>query len=268
MVGGSSRGSTLTIGNSTLSNNSATYGGGLFHNAGSGTITGSTFSANGATQSGGAIAISTGSETITGSTLTGNSAGSNGGGIANHQGNLALIDSTLTGNTAVYGGGIHNASTLTAVSSTIASNRATSAGGGLYLEAGVATVRDTIVAGNLAGASPSTTPDDVRGPLAAAVSVFNLIGSGSGMTGITNGSGATGSAPPRRRSIRSLARWASTAARRKPCRFAWAARRSTRAAVRPRSTRRATRWPPTSGASPGSPVLLPTLVLSRSRASW
>ena len=83
--GGIRNDGTLTITNSTLSDNSATSGGGGIFNTGGGTLT------------------------ITNSTLSSNSAASGGGGIHN-QGMLTVTNSTLSGNSAAssFGGGIYN----------------------------------------------------------------------------------------------------------------------------------------------------------------
>ena len=81
---------TLTVSNSSLSNNSAnySYGGGIYNrNAGNG-----------------------GSLTISNTTLSGNSAntGYGGGGIYNDGGTLTVSNSSLWGNSGSNGGGIYN----------------------------------------------------------------------------------------------------------------------------------------------------------------
>ena len=77
---------TLTITNSTLSNNSATAGGGI----------------NSDGEASGSATL-----TITNSTLSGNSA-TGGGGIYNFHATLTITNSTLSGNSATTGGGILN----------------------------------------------------------------------------------------------------------------------------------------------------------------
>ena len=93
---------TLLIAESTISGNSARYGGGLY--AGRDT-------------------------TVVNSTISGNSANLTGGGIQ-LQGVLTMVNSTVSGNTAeLDGGGLNNAGTATVVNSTFSGNSATEGGG-------------------------------------------------------------------------------------------------------------------------------------------
>jgi hypothetical protein len=106
---------TLTLINSTVSGNAATYGGGGLHNY---------FS----------------TLTLINSTVSGNTARV-GGGLFNYLGTLRLTNSTVSGNAATYGGGglfntgsnLFNAGvgTLTLINSTVSGNAA-EVGGGLY----------------------------------------------------------------------------------------------------------------------------------------
>jgi hypothetical protein len=174
---------TLTISNSTLSNNSASFGGAIdnvdFNNVGALTVSNSTLSGN----SGGGI-YNVGTLTVSNSTLSGNS----GGGIYNG-GTLMVSNSTLSGNSAAYGGGIVTTSPLTLVmltNVTLTANRATSYyGGGLDVALGSPVLHNTLIAGNFQGAT-GTTPDDVYGSLNSGGD-YNLIGDGTGMTGLQNG---------------------------------------------------------------------------------
>jgi hypothetical protein len=203
-AGGIYNGGTLTVSNSTLSGNSATgpssYGGGIY-NAGypysaTLTVSNSTLSGNSAYYGGGISNF--GTLTVSDSTLSGNSANGNGyfngpgGGIYNYTGTLTVSNSTLSGNSASYGGGIYTAgtvfrpSTLTVSSSTLSKNFA-SAGGGLYIYDGysVSVLHNTLIAGNFRDPT-GTTRDDVSGELNFRGS-YNLIGDGTGMTGLSNG---------------------------------------------------------------------------------
>ena len=114
---------TLTVTNSTVSDNSADFGGGILN----------------ATFDGGAIL------TVTNSTISDNSATGNGGGISNSSGggglaiaSVTISNSTLSGNTVVGdGGAISNSTsdqhaTLVITNSTISGNSATGNGGGIY----------------------------------------------------------------------------------------------------------------------------------------
>ena len=93
---------TLLIAESTISGNSARYGGGLY--AGRDT-------------------------TVVNSTISGNSANLTGGGIQ-LQGVLTMVNTTVSGNTAeLDGGGLNNAGTATVVNSTFLGNSATEGAG-------------------------------------------------------------------------------------------------------------------------------------------
>jgi hypothetical protein len=211
---------TLTVSNSTLSGNSATYsGGGIYNDHGTLTVNNSTLSGNSAYLPGGGIYntyLSTltvsnstlsgnfttginsdgggidngGTLTLSNSTLSGNSAGAYGGGIDNvgypYYGTLTVSNSTLSGNSAGYGGGIYTPSTnpATLTNVTLTANRATY-GGGVYGYGGLLVLHNTLIAGNFDGAT-GTTPDDISGALDPSGD-YNLIGDGTGMTGLSNG---------------------------------------------------------------------------------
>jgi hypothetical protein len=184
---------TLTVSNSTLSGNSASddygnrRGGGIF-NDGTLTVSNSTLSGNTAGEgSGGGIYNYEGTLTVSNSTLSGNSAGA-GGGIFNFDGTLTVSNSTLSGNTASYGGGIYigNPATLpvTLTNVTLTANRANYQGGGLYVYSVFPVLHNTLIAGNFYASG--TTRDDVYGALDPRGD-YNLIGDGTGMTGLGNG---------------------------------------------------------------------------------
>ena len=134
-------GGTLTIQNSTFSNNSAVYqsacggdGGGVY-NSGTVIITNSTFSGNNAGLSGGGVYTS-GTATITTSTFLSNVAASGfygGGGVFNF-GTLTITNSTFALNSGigVNGGGVYNhTGTATLTNNTFSYNSASS-GGDIY----------------------------------------------------------------------------------------------------------------------------------------
>jgi hypothetical protein len=164
----------VTVSNSTLSGNTAyTSGGGIF-NFDTLTVSNSTLSGNSAV---GNSAVGTFSE---------------GGGIFNFV-TLTVSNSTLSGNTAYFGGGIYNdgtvPTTLTLTNVTVTANRA-NIGGGLFVYPNGGSLwllHNTLIGGNFRGAT-GTTRDDVHGPLNAGGD-YNLIGDGSGMTGLQNGAG-------------------------------------------------------------------------------
>jgi hypothetical protein len=106
---------TLTISNSSVSNNDDTpgYGGGIFNDT-SGVlhITASTLSGNVTSAYGGAI-LNEDTVTVSNSTVSGNNATGVGGAIDNYPSATATItNSTLTDNTAEFGANINNLGTL------------------------------------------------------------------------------------------------------------------------------------------------------------
>ncbi|MBM4091791.1 MAG: hypothetical protein FJ276_20545, partial [Planctomycetes bacterium] len=122
----------LTVEDSTLADNSAYSGGGIFNWGRTLTVTNSTLADNSATLGGG-IYNNSSTLTVTNSTLADNSAYS-GGGIFNNSSTLTVTNSTLADNSATRnGGGIYNgySSTLTVTNSTLANNSADDTGGGI-----------------------------------------------------------------------------------------------------------------------------------------
>ena len=138
----------LTITDSTISGNSATYGdgGGIYNISAGGTLT------------------------ITDSTVSGNWALFDGGGVENTVGTSIIINCTFSGNSATTGngGGINNdlsGSTLTLTNSTIAGNSAYLQGGGIHSQiAWSVTLANTIVAGN---SNTNSTSPDISGAVTA-----------------------------------------------------------------------------------------------------
>ncbi len=165
---------TLTVTNSTVSANFASFtagaGGGIFNQSGSTlTVTNSTFSANAASVGGG-ISNDNGTVTVTNSTFSANSAQLGGGGGILNLGTLTVTNSTVSANSARLGGGIYSDNgTVTVTNSTVSANRATQ-GGGIYKSTGTITLTNTIVAN-------STGNGELIGSFGGS---NNLIGDGSG----------------------------------------------------------------------------------------
>ncbi|PYS82428.1 MAG: hypothetical protein DMF70_08020, partial [Acidobacteria bacterium] len=184
----------LTVTNSVVSGNTGKNGGGGIEQNGLGValLTSSTVSGNNAPNGGGAgVENSGGTFTITNVTVSGNSSFNTGGGIYNG-GTLSLLNSTVSGNVSKDdGGGMEDDNTATIVNSTITNNHADNddsaggTGGGIKLGGNPITLHNTIVAGNFRGTG--STRDDVSGALDIS-SASNLIGDGTGMSGISNGS--------------------------------------------------------------------------------
>ena len=168
---------TVTLSNSTLSNNTAFEGGGIYSD-GTVTVNNSTVANNTGTSDGaGIVSIFTSTLTITDSTVSGNTSPSGTGGVESlssgsmtptvtitnstvssntdggllNQGTMTVTGSTISGNdipNSDPGGGIYNQSTLTVSNSTVADNSA-GFGGGVF-NVGSATITNSTVAGNVA----------------------------------------------------------------------------------------------------------------------
>ena len=130
-------GGTLAVSNTSLISNTADNSGGAIGvRAGTATLTNSTLSNNLAAFGGGIYNWDT--LIVISSTFSNNSTTSNGGGGIYHQGHtLAVTDSVFSGNTSVFGGGIAIITeTLTVSNSLFSGNTATgtTGGGGIYAQ--------------------------------------------------------------------------------------------------------------------------------------
>jgi hypothetical protein len=176
----------LTLTGCTLSGNFAGVGGGIF-NSGTLTVGGSTLSDNSATGYSGQVGngggiYNSGAITVRRSLFTGNS-GDLGGGVCNNGfgATLSLASSTFTRNTASdSGGGTYNLGTLALTNCTLSLNSAGHGGGICVNTGGTLNLINTIVAGNTASANGP----DISGAVATAD--HNLVGNAAGSTGIVN----------------------------------------------------------------------------------
>jgi len=180
-------GVTASISGLTISGGSTTGDGGGIDNAGTLTLTNSTVSNNSAANGGGIE--NAGTLTLADSTVADNSADA-GGGIVNNA-TMTLTNSTIASNSATIGGGLLNDGTLTSVNSTIAGNNVGrfGSGGGLDAYAGTATLFNTIIALNTRGSGGTAKADDISlygGGSVSSASQNNLIGTG-GSGGLING---------------------------------------------------------------------------------
>ena len=201
-------GNTATISGMAIANGTTSSQGGGINNAGTLTVTNCTLSNNSTNGNagGGIYNSSTGTLSLSNSTLYGNSSASFGGGIFN-AGALTVTNSTFSGNEAVTGGGIQNdGGTLTVINSTFYENVTSGSGGGICVENGTATVTNCTISGNSGGAgggidiqagtnylgnsivagNTSGLGPDIYGAVNS--QGHNLIGNGTGASGITNGS--------------------------------------------------------------------------------
>jgi acetyltransferase-like isoleucine patch superfamily enzyme len=164
---------TISVSNTTISQNHANAFGGAFYNYGELAITGSTISNNSAIDDGAIFSASKltisdskisgntatnwagiygyGTLSISNSTISGNIATSMGGGVTNY-GQLAISGSSISGNSAgSTDGGIYNGGTLTITASTIANNSAASYAG--IDNYGTLTATNSTISGNSATGS-------------------------------------------------------------------------------------------------------------------
>ncbi len=177
-----SGGGTVTVTNSTFSNNDGSLGGTIY-TSGTAIITGTTFSGNSASI-GGAI-FTSGTAIITGSTFSGNSAHNCGGAIASTSVALLTVDnSTFADNFsfsgAAEGGAICSFHTTTITNSTFSGNSSeNSQGGAIYQAAGTLTVTSSTFANNHAGGSGAAIYNITGATLAITNSTFS-VNSGAG----------------------------------------------------------------------------------------
>lgn len=128
-------GGTVALNDSTVSSNTAEYGGAIW-SSGDLSLVDSVVSNNSASRSAAGIYNAFGTLTMTRATVSGNDAGRNGGGVFN-SGEATITDSTLSGNAADLGGGLYNAvGTVEAQGSLFSANTAQSSGGGIYTRTG------------------------------------------------------------------------------------------------------------------------------------
>jgi len=191
----------------TFTDNSA-WGGGAIANGSGGiaSLVDDTYSGNSASSQGGAL-YNAGALTVYGCTLSGNKA-EFGGGLFNDRGTVTLNSATLAGNTATGplsgssagiggGGAIDNGGALTLTATTVSGNSGYQGGGISCVDLGDGdslTLVDSIVAGNtwLVASNPPASPTapfypDVYNAAVTASTAYNLIGDGTGLSGISNG---------------------------------------------------------------------------------
>ena len=138
--------SSPTISNNNITGNSAIYGGGIY--CFSSTINNNTITSNSADYGGGIFCFSS---TINNNTITSNSANYGGGGIF-CAAFPTISNNTITGNSADDGGGIfcEYSSSPTISNNTITSNSANDDGGGIYCTSSSPTICNNSIIGNSA----------------------------------------------------------------------------------------------------------------------
>ena len=156
----------LTIVESTISGNMAGFRGGGVYNHWETNITGSTISSNSAVFGGGFFSDNYGATAnLTSSTVSGNSASSLGGGIYNRS-TANVTSTTINGNAASYGGGIYNLIGTATLNNTIVGNSL--AGGDILINSGIVSGSYNLIEDGSGGAGLLNTisGDPVLGPLA------------------------------------------------------------------------------------------------------
>ncbi len=172
----------VSIVESSIRNNSADYGGGIFFGSGTLNLINSTVASNSATGRGGGLITNGGTATIVGSTFTDNAADDDAGGIGNW-GTMSLTNSTVSGNRATdSAGGLRNDGIGTVVHTTISNNTARFGGGGH--NGGLLNLRSSIVADNTA----STADPDFSGPIVSeGYNLIETMSPGLTLNGLTTG---------------------------------------------------------------------------------
>ena len=188
--GGSLRmnnGSAVT-GNTVTSANG--YGGGVYVNGGTFTMSGGTVSGNTSSSSGGGgVYVASGTFTMSSGAVSGNTA-NRGGGVYMAGGTFTMSDGTVSGNTVTsgangygYGGGVHVGSgTFTMSGGTVSGNTVTSGtngysyGGGVYAGGGTFTMSGGTVSGNTVTTTSSSAGNLYGGGVYAGNGAFNKTG--------------------------------------------------------------------------------------------
>lgn len=201
--GGISSSSNLTISNSFIRNNTAvlSVGGGISQAIGTLTITNTTISNNSCPSvngHGAGVELDTGTGTITNSTIVSNQAGNVGGGISIERGILTVNNSNVSNNSAVQSGGgiVHgrvcfplDPCSLTINNSTISnnimSNPGGGTGGGVFVDSAAGgdptiVINSSTISGNVAGGSGGGI---IAGGLSSIISNSTISGNSGGFTG-------------------------------------------------------------------------------------
>jgi CSLREA domain-containing protein len=152
---------TATIIDCVFSANVADFFGGAIRSTAASTltITGSTVADNSAFDGGGIFSSS--QLTVTASTFSGNSVPTNIGGAIFSEGPMTITNSTFSGNSANFGGAIYSTASQTIRNSTFSGNIALfggNSGAGIFQDSGTLTYANTIIANSIGGDCISISP--------------------------------------------------------------------------------------------------------------
>jgi fibronectin type 3 domain-containing protein len=147
-----SGGTLLLKDGAKITGNSASYGGGVYVNGGTFTMSGGTINGNTASASGSGVYVSSGTFTMSGGTINGNTAFYGGGVYVSSSGTFMMSGGTISGNHASYGDGVYvYGGTFMMNGGTISDNNAYSNGGGVFVSSsGTFTMEDGEISDNSA----------------------------------------------------------------------------------------------------------------------
>ena len=146
--------SSPSLTNVTFSGNSSPKGGGVYNYLSNATLTNVTFSGNIATVEGGGMFISSAHPTLTNVTFSGNTSGSTGGGLLISGSNATLNNITFFNNTASSGGGgLYISYCSPTLNNVTFSANAAGSGGGIYNGYGNPTLTNITMVNNTASSS-------------------------------------------------------------------------------------------------------------------
>ena len=174
--------------------NTAAFGGGMYNDKSSASLTGLNIHNNTSTNKGGGMYNYDSPLTLSGVTIENNSCVNAGGGMNNqNSGNITITETYIAGNTADEGGGMYNgssSSTTTLTNVTISGNTASTHGGGI-MNTGTSTtaLTNVIISGNSAGNSTSCYGGGIMNTDTSTITLTNVIISGNSANsggGITN----------------------------------------------------------------------------------
>jgi hypothetical protein len=175
-------GFTITAGNANDTTSPKYYGGGMYNNASSPTLTNVIFSGN-SSENGGGIYNKSSNPTMTNVTFSSNTADVKGGGMCNDASSPTLTNVTFSGNSAISGGGMdNNSSSPTLTNVTFSGNSADFIGGSMYNYSSSPILKNVTFSGNSADSGGGIGNSSASSPTLTNVTFSgNSATSGGGM---------------------------------------------------------------------------------------